>query len=170
VQGRSSPDNDEMGRHHQTTQARQTRREGVTRSEPVVEPPQAMRTGSNLVDVGRAAVHVRPGAFWERRLAILEIRDSRGPWEKPATRTHGRTAGEQLGTAPVNRLCSERGNRSGAALPPASQVGEGQVRCRLTAPVRDGASVVVRGRESRLHGKGRQRDRGVGTGRPGGRR
>jgi hypothetical protein len=41
VQGRvgSSPDNDGTGRYCQTTRARQARRDGVTTSEPVVEPP-----------------------------------------------------------------------------------------------------------------------------------
>jgi hypothetical protein len=41
-EGGSSPDNDETGRYCQTARARQARREGVTRREPVVEPPQAI--------------------------------------------------------------------------------------------------------------------------------
>ncbi len=39
--GRSSLDNDEPDQHCQMARARQARREGVSRSEPVVEPPQA---------------------------------------------------------------------------------------------------------------------------------
>jgi hypothetical protein len=35
---------------------RQARREGASRAEPVVNPRKS-RTGSNLVDMGRAAVH-----------------------------------------------------------------------------------------------------------------
>jgi hypothetical protein len=54
--------------------------------------------------------------------------------------------------------------------PPTGQVGGGKDRRRLMLPRWDGASVVVRGRESRLHGEGRQRVRSLGTGRPGGRR
>jgi hypothetical protein len=37
----------------------------------------------------------------------------------------------------------------------------GKARRRLTRPGRGGGSVVVRGRESRSHGEGVQRDRGI---------
>ncbi len=56
----SSPDNDGTGRHRQTARVRQARREGVRMQKPVVEPPQAGDTGSNLTDLGRAAVSGRP--------------------------------------------------------------------------------------------------------------
>ena len=71
-------------------------------------------------------------------------------------RTRGEAAGEKLDTAPVDRLCGERGNRREAAQPSASRVEGGQERRHLMAARRGGASVVVRGRESRLHGEGRQ--------------
>ena len=41
--------------------------------------------------------------------------------------------------------------------PPTSQVGDEQVHRRLMTSGWDGGSVVVRGRESRLHGEGTQR-------------
>jgi len=39
--------------------------------------------------------------------------------------------------------------------------GDGKARRRLTRPGRGGGPVVVRGRESRSHGEGVQRDRGI---------
>ena len=64
----------------------------------------------------------------------------------------------------------ERGNRPLAAILPAIQVGSGQARRQPMARGRGGASVVVRGRESRPHGEGTQRVCSRRTGRPGGRR
>jgi hypothetical protein len=63
----------------------------------------------------------------------------------------------------------ERGNRHGSPSYLAFQPGSGQVCRRLMACWRDGGSVVVRGRESRSHGKGTQQDRGAGVGTPGAR-
>jgi hypothetical protein len=54
----SSPDNDGTGRHCQTARVRQARREGVARANQWLNPLKR-GIGSNLVDVGRAAVHVR---------------------------------------------------------------------------------------------------------------
>ena len=50
----SSPDNDGTGRHHQTARVRQARRRGVTRVNQWLNPLKR-GTGSNLVDMGRAA-------------------------------------------------------------------------------------------------------------------
>jgi hypothetical protein len=52
----------------------------------------------------------------------------------------------------------------------AGQVGRGQARRLLMAWGWGGAFVVVRVRESRAHGEGRQRVRSVRAGMPGGRR
>lgn len=51
----SSPDNGETCRNYQTVRARLARREGV-REEPALKP-RKRSTGSNLVDMGRDAVH-----------------------------------------------------------------------------------------------------------------
>ena len=51
------------------------------------------------------------------------------------------------------------GTVPGLPYPPASLAGGGQVRRRLSALGWGGALVVVRGRESRPHGEGGQRDR-----------
>jgi len=68
-----------------------------------------------------------------------------------------RLQGEKLGTNPVKRNMVNVGTTLGLPSLPHSQCGDGQVRCRLMAPRWDGGSVVVRGRESRLHGEGTQR-------------
>ena len=60
-EGGSSPDNDGTGRYYQTVRVRQPRRAGVRVQKPVVEPLKS-RTGSNLVDAGRIAMHARSRA------------------------------------------------------------------------------------------------------------
>lgn len=62
------------------------------------------------------------------------------------------------------------GTDPGAPYLPTCQVGIGQARCQLMVQGRDGAFVVVRGRESRSHGEGRQQVRSLGTGMSGDRR
>jgi putative transposase len=137
--------------------------------EPVVEPPQARDTGSNLADLGRTAADREPEvtgrADWHRQDSCR-----RRGHEESLRRTRGWAAGEKLGTNPVDRSAVNVGTTSGLPFPPTSQVGGGQARRQLLAPRWDGVLVVVRGRESRLHGEGGQRDRSNGTGKPGGRR
>jgi hypothetical protein len=81
-----------------------------------------------------------------------------------------RPLGWQLGTDPVDRNQVNVGTYLALPSPPASQIGNGQVCRPLWMPGRGGAAGVVRGRESRPHGQGRQRDRSRRTGMPGGRR
>ena len=64
---------------------------------------------------------------------------------------------------------SERGNRLRLPSWLAIQVASGQAHRRLMIVRRGGASVVVRGRESRPHGEGRQQVRSDGVEMPGGR-
>jgi hypothetical protein len=92
-------------------------------------------------------------------------------------RTRGEAAGEELGTALVDRSMVNVGTLPGSPSPLASQAGGGQARRRLLTLGGDGVPVVVGGRESRPHashgrghGEGGQRVRSGGTGRPGGRR
>ena len=93
-----------------------------------------------------------------------------GGHEESLRRTRGEAAGEELGTAPVDRSVVNVGTISGLPSPPASQVGGGQARRQLLAPRWGGVLVVVRGRESRPHGEGGQRVRSRGAGMSGGRR
>lgn len=71
---------------------------------------------------------------------------------------HGDVAGAKSGASFVERSVSEHGNRPGPA--PCHVIrrgGGGWVHRRLIGPGWGGAAVVVRGRESRSHGEGRQR-------------
>jgi hypothetical protein len=145
--GGSSPDNDGTGRCCQTARARQAGREGVAEANRWLNPLKR-GIGSNLVDMGREAVHACPGG-WATSWPVF--RGWRGGHEEGLRRTHGEAAGEKLGAAPVDRSAMNVGTILG--LP---AIG-GQARCRLLAPGWGGAFVVVRGRESRPHGEGRQR-------------
>jgi hypothetical protein len=143
----SSPDNDEAGRYCQTVRARQARREGVARANQWLNPLKR-GIGSNLVDVGRGAVHACPVGW---ATPASEFRGWRGGHEEGLRRTCGEAAGEKLGAAPVDR--SAMNVRTILGLPAWC----GQARCRLLASGWGGAFVVVRGRESRPHGEGGQR-------------
>lgn len=61
------------------------------------------------------------------------------------------------------------GTTSWLPVRPHIQCGGGQARCRPMARGWGGVAVVVRGRESRPLGEGRQHDRSLHTGMPGGR-
>jgi hypothetical protein len=145
--GGSSPDNDGTGWYCQTVRVRQARREGVARANQWSNPLKR-GIGSNLADMGRGAVHAL--LFGWATLALV-FRGWRGGHEECLRRTHGETAGEKLGVVPVDRASMNVGTILG--LP---AIG-GQARCRLLALGWGGAFVVVRGRESRPHGEGRQR-------------
>ena len=124
----------------------------------MVEPPQERATGSNLVDMGRAAVRDAPCSAWRPTPEPVGERRP-GGHEESLRRTRGEAAGEKLGTNPVDRFMVNVGTIVGLALP-AAQPG----RRRAGPPSADGprwggGSVVVRGRESRLHGEGSQRVR-----------
>ena len=62
--------------------------------------PLKRRTGSNLVDVGRATAHDRLGG--RLRTRFYAGRD--GGHEESLRRTPGEAVGQELGAAPVDRL------------------------------------------------------------------
>lgn len=134
-------------------------------SEPVAKPLNR-RAGSNLVDMGRSAVH-------DHHRVVVDSEAGRSP--RPGGHTEGlrrrcgEAAGAQLGTSLVDRHVVNVGTVPVSPFPPPGQGGGGQVRRRLMTPGWGGALVVVRGRESRSHGEGGQRVRSSGIGRPGGR-
>ena len=163
----SSPDNDGTGWYCQTARVRQARREGVRVQKPVVEPPQVqnrLQPGGCGPDRSARLGEVCLGDF------VVGRSGRRGGHEESLRRTHGDAVGEKLGASPVERLAVNVGTVSGPPSPAASQAGGGQARCRLSGRGPGGAFVVVRGRESRSHGEGRQLSRRRGTGRSGGRR
>lgn len=150
----SSPDNAGTGRYCQTVRVRQARRKGVTRVNQWLNPLKR-QTGSNLVDAGRAATHVKPALGAATPTSNFSGRS--GGHEEGLRRTRGEVAGEELGTNPVDRLMVNVGTTLGSPSLLHGQCGGGQVHCRLMAPGWGGVLVVVRGRESRPHGEGAQR-------------
>src|SRR5215218_2813123 len=116
--------------------------------------------------MGRAAARDRSIGGW----STPRWRSSRRWWRPRGRlrRTRGETAGEELGTALVNRSMVNVGTLPGSPDPPTGQVGGGQARRQPRVWAGGGAPVVVRGRESRPHGEGGQRVRSGGTGMPGG--
>ena len=160
----SSPDNDGTGWYCQTVRVRQARREGVRVQKPVVEPPQVQN-------------RLQSGGYGPDRNARPDRGDSEavqlGRWgghRESLRRTGGEVAGEKLGASPVERLSVNVGTVLWPPSPSAIPVGGGQARGQLLAAGSGRALVVVRGRESRLHGEGEQSSRSCRCGRSGGRR
>lgn len=82
----------------------------------------------------------------------------------------GEAAGEKLGAAPVDRNTVNVGTAPKVPSLRAVQAGSGQAHRRLMPSGWDGVLVVVRARESPVHGEGGQQVRSRGADRPGGRR
>jgi len=131
--------------------------------------PLKRGTGSNLVDMGWAAVHADLTVRGQRLRSRLFM-----PVGRPSSHACGFGDGEavaaKLDVDPINRDMVNVGTVLGSPSPSSSQLAGGQVHRRLMTRGWGGGSVVVRGRESRPHGEGTQRVRSEGTGMPGGRR
>ena len=132
-----------------------------------VAKPLNRRAGSNLVDMGRSAVHDHHGV-------VVDSDAGRSPRSGGHTeslrRRCGEAAGAQLDASPVDRRVVNVGTIPASPFPPPRQGGDGQVRRRLLMLGWDGALVVVRAPESGAHGEGGQRVRRLRCGMPGGRR
>jgi hypothetical protein len=127
--------------------------------EPVVEPPQVqnrLQPGGYGPDRSARSGEVRPGD------SVVGQSGRRGGHGEGLRRSHGDAAGEKLGASPVERSAVNVGTVLGSSSPPAGQVGGGQARRQLWAQGPGGALVVVRGRQSRLHGEGEQSSRSRG--------
>ena len=167
VRAASSPDNDGTCRHYQTARVRLARWECVTQVNQWLNP-RKRGTGSNLVDMGRAAVHAKPidGEATSATATNVGVEGH----EEGLRRTRGGAAGEELGAAPIDRHTVNMGTVLGPTVRACIQQDGGQARRQLAGPRRGGVAVVLRGRESRAHGEGRQHVRSSRTGMPGGRR
>jgi hypothetical protein len=130
--------------------------------------PLKRGTGSNLVDVGRAAVRAEPTEG--EATPIPGHVDRVGGHIEGLRRRCGEAAGEELVADPANRCTVNVGTVAWLPFLSPSLDGNGQVCRRLMAEGRGGASVKVRGRESRSHGEGRQQVRSRECGMPGARR
>ena len=110
--------------------------------------------------MGWSAVHARVLVVVMRAATPKPLFMGRwGGCEEGLRRTRSEAAGEKLGADPADRFAVNVGTLPGPPFPRRTQRRGGQVRCRLTALAGGGAAVVVRGRESRPHGEGRQHDR-----------
>jgi hypothetical protein len=163
----SSPDNDGTGRYCQTVRVRLARQRGVTRVNQRVNPLKR-GTGSNLVDGGRAAVGVD---LSHGETTPKPASDAGG---EATVNVCGVAVGEavaaKLGVDPADRCMVNVGTVAGLPFPASRLLVGGQAHRRLRTPQRDGGSVVVRARESRVHGEGTQPVRSADAGMPGGRR
>ena len=170
VHGRvgSSPDNDRTDRHCQTVRAWLARQRGVTRVNQRVNPLKC-GTGSNLVDVGRVAVRVVLNVRG-RRLRHRSFTSVGRPSRKACGVLDGEAAAAKLGADPADRCMVNVGTVVVLPFPASSLLAGGQVHRRLMTPRRGGGSVVVRARESCVHGEGTQRVRRAVAGMPGGHR
>ena len=129
--------------------------------------PRKRDAGSNLAGTGRTAAHTDPPKVGDSEAGSVY---RWGGHVEGLRRRRGEAAGEKLGAHPVNREMVNMGTGPGSPSSLPCRGGSGQARRRLIPRDRGGAAVVVRGRESRPHGKGRQRTSSDGTGMPGGRR
>lgn len=130
---------------------------------PVVEPPQVDR---RLQSSGYGPVS-NAGSWISRSTSSpTRVVDGGGHTES-LRRRYGEIAGEELGADLVKRNVVNVGTALGSLF----RVNlSDQVRCRPMASREDGAFVVVRDRESRLHGEGKQQTRSQAIGTSGGRR
>jgi hypothetical protein len=163
----SSPDNDETYRYCQTVRARLARWECVTQVNQWLNP-RKRGTGSNLVDMGRAAVHAEPGHGEATPTTAMDV--GGGGCEEGLRRTRGEAAGEELDAAPIDRHTVNMGTVPVSTVRARIRRGGGQARRQLTGPGWGGVAVVLRARQSRAHGEGPQHVRSLRTGMPGGRR
>ena len=119
--------------------------------------PVKRGTGSNLVDMGRAAARAEPTEG--EATPIPEIVGRAGGHTEGLRRKCGEAAGEELVADPANRCTVNVGTILWLPFVPTILVGNGQAYRRPMTKRWDGASVVVRGRESRSQGKKRQQAR-----------
>jgi hypothetical protein len=136
--------------------ARQARQRGVTKVNQWLNPLKC-GTGSNLADVGRAAVRVDPSDGETTPKPTIDVGGE--ATVNACGVAVGEAAAAKLGADPVNRYMVNVGTVAVLPFPTSSQLAGGQVHRRLMTPQRDGGFVVVRARDSRAHGEGTQRDR-----------
>ena len=112
--------------------------------------PLKRGTGSNLVDVGRAAVRVCPVGRG-RRLRSRLLTSVGRPSGKACGVPDGEAAAAKLGVDPVDRDMVNVGTVPGSPSPASSQLVGGQAHRQLMTPGRGGGSVVVRGTGKPCH-------------------
>ncbi len=139
----SSPDKAGTVQYCQMVRARRTRREGVTRVNQWLNL-RNRGTGSNLADVGRAAVHAE--RIHGEATSGTAMDAGPGGREESLRRTRGDAAGAELDTAPADRHTVNMGTLPCSPDPACSQQSGGQGHRRPRGVAGGGAAVVVRGR------------------------
>lgn len=121
---------------------------------------QEKTTSSNLTDLGWVATRTRGTAVLWGTLWSVDVAD----WEA-VVKACGVTMARLQGYSWAPTLSKGSGVNVGTTprvpSPASSQLVGGKVRRRLMSLGWGGGPVVVRGRESRLHGEGVQHDRSV---------
>ncbi len=143
------------GRPGTTRQAGSGKRDGKVYERNRRVKPRKRGTSSNLVDMGWDAARDRRDQLWMVNSVTVSASTGRRPVGMPAA-YHWRCCRGRVGHLLRQPVCSERGNHPWPPYPPGHRPGEGQDRCRLTATRWGGGPVVVRARESRVHGEGVQ--------------
>jgi hypothetical protein len=117
--------------------------------------------------MGRSAVLEEPEA--DGFSAPTALKSMGGGRSGPRLRCAGRAMPSGCSWAPIpsQRTSVNVGSDPVSPFPASSLLAGGQVQRPLLAPGRGGAAVVLRGRESRPHGEGRQRDKQQRCGRGG---
>lgn len=127
------------------------------------------RAGSNLTDRGRSAVRVSHRVTREMTFDPGEVAGRKATSKGCGVGVARLPGNSWAPDSPTDQMVNVGTTRWSPSLP-LGQSGGGKAHRRLMAAGWGGAFVVVRVRESRTHGEGRQQERSLGTGMPGGRR
>lgn len=160
----SSADKAGTARNYQTGRVRRARSEGV-REEPVVKL-RKRGTGSNLVDMGRVAVH---SPFAERTDSVTDLACRWGGHGESLRRNRGDAAGAKLGAGLIDRFTVNTGTVPRRSPGPESIRAGGIDTSSVEGAGRGGGPVVVRADERSVHGEGGQQVGSKDAGMPGGR-
>ncbi len=166
VRAASSPDYAGTCQHRQMVRVRQARREGVTTVNQCSKASQAKTTSSNLTDLGWVAARTR--ATHGELLRPVNVA-GREATSKVCGVDVAKLQGHSWAPNPTNGSGGNVGTIPADPFPASILLVGGKVRCRPMPPGWGVGPVLVRVRESRSHGEGVQRVRGIAAAR-GGRR
>lgn len=148
----------------QTGRVRRARSEGI-REEPVVKL-RKRGTGSNLVDMGRVAVHSLP--IW-RADSVADLACRWGGHGESLRRNRGDAAGAKLDAGLIDRFTVNTGTIPHCSLGPVAIRVSGIDASSVEGAGWGGGPVVVRAGERPVHGEGGQQVCSTDAGMPGGR-
>ena len=124
-------------------------------------------TGSNLVDMGRSAVHGHPVGVADSEAGLACRWGGHG---EGLRRNRGDAAGAKLDAKLIDRFAVNTGTIPHRSLRPGAAWDAGIDASSVEGAGWGGGPVVVRARERRAHGEGGQQVGSAGGGMPGGRR